>query len=84
MVIEGTKREHEEIDAAMGRDVRAKKYLKICGLYKFWALKGMRAQVRLLQLLVNPWDPKTESFNLDGKSLRIKVDDIYFITVFSC
>jgi hypothetical protein len=40
----------------------------------------MRAQVRLLQLLVNYWDPETESFNLDGKPLRIEVDDIYFIT----
>jgi hypothetical protein len=40
----------------------------------------MRAQVGLLQLLVNYWDPETEAFNLDEKPLRIKVDDIYFIT----
>jgi hypothetical protein len=31
--------------------------LKRCILYKFWALKGMRAQVRLLELLVDYWDP---------------------------
>jgi hypothetical protein len=30
----------------------AQEALKICGLYKFWALKGMRAQVRLLEMLV--------------------------------
>jgi hypothetical protein len=54
--------------------------LKICGLYKFWELKGMRAQVRLLQLLVDYWDPDSESFNLDGKPLRIEVEDIYFLT----
>jgi hypothetical protein len=50
--------------------------LKICVLYKFWALKGMRAQVRLLKMLVGYWDPKSESFNLDGKPLRIEVEDI--------
>jgi hypothetical protein len=26
------------------------------------------------------WDPDTEAFNLDGKPLRIEVEDIYFIT----
>jgi hypothetical protein len=35
--------------------------------------------VRLLQLLVNYWDVETKSFNLDGKPLRIEMDDIYFI-----
>jgi hypothetical protein len=54
--------------------------LKICRLYKVWALKGMRAQVILLQLLVDYWDPDSERFNLDGKPLRIEVEDIYFLT----
>jgi hypothetical protein len=31
-------------------------------------------------MLVNYWDPETEAFNLDGKPLRIEVDEIYFIT----
>jgi hypothetical protein len=83
MVIEWRERQHEEIDIAVGRDARAQQDLKRCGLYKFWALKGMRAQVSLLQLLVDYWDLKTESFNLNGKPLRIEVDNIYFITIFS-
>jgi hypothetical protein len=82
-VIEWKEREHEEINAVVERDAWAQQDLKICGLYKFWALKGMRAQVRLLQMLVNYWDLETEPFNLDGKPLRIEVDDIYFITGFS-
>ena len=49
-----------------------------CGIYKFWALKGMRAQVRLLHMLVNYQDPDTQAFNLDGKPLRIEFEDIYF------
>jgi hypothetical protein len=40
----------------------------------------MRAQVRLLQMLVNFWDLDTEAFNLNGKPLRIEVKDIYFLT----
>jgi hypothetical protein len=80
IVLEWREREHEEVDATMERDAGAQLALKIRGLYKFWALKGLRAQVRLLQMLVKFWDPKTEDFNIDGKPLRIEVDDTYFLT----
>ena len=83
IVIEWREREHEEVDVAVERDVRAQKYLQICGIYKFWAIKGMRAQVILLQTLINYWDLDAEAFNIDGKPLRIEVDDIYFITILS-
>jgi hypothetical protein len=43
-----------------------------------------RAQVRLIEMLVDYWDPNNESFKLDGKPLRIKVEDIYFLTRLSC
>ena len=33
----------------------------------------------LLQMLVEYWDPDLESFQIDGMSLTIEVDDIYFI-----
>jgi hypothetical protein len=39
----------------------------------------MRAQVRLLQMLINYWDPETKAFNIYGKPLSIEGDDIYFI-----
>jgi hypothetical protein len=35
---------------------------------------------RLLQLLVGYWNPEEDAFMLDGQSLAIEVDDIYFIT----
>jgi hypothetical protein len=44
----------------------------------------MRAQVRLLEIPLGYWDPDSESFNLNGKPLRIEVDDIYFLTRLSC
>jgi hypothetical protein len=80
MVLEWRGREHEEVDAVVDRDLVAQEALKICGLYNFWALKGMRAQVRLLEMLVGYWDLDSESFILDGQPLRIKVEDIYFLT----
>jgi hypothetical protein len=40
----------------------------------------MRAQVRLLEMLVGYWDPDSERFILDGQPLRIEVEDIYFLT----
>jgi hypothetical protein len=45
-------REHEEVDVVVDRDPGTQMALKRCGLYKFWVLKGMRAQVRLLEMLV--------------------------------
>jgi len=79
MVLEWREREHEEVDVVVERDPGVLMALIRCGLYKFWTLKGMRAQVRLLQMLVNHWDPDTEAFNLYGKPLRIEVEDIYFL-----
>ena len=40
----------------------------------------MREQLRLLQILINYWDPDIEAFNLDGYPLKIEVDGIYYIT----
>ena len=77
-------RENEEVDAVGERDAGAQLSLKICGIYKFWALKGMRAQVRLLEMLVGYWDPGSERFILDGQPLRIEVEDIYFLSGLSC
>jgi hypothetical protein len=80
MVLEWREREHVEVDAGVERDLGAKLSLKICGLYKFWALKGMRAQVILLQMMVNFWNSDTRAFNLDQKPFKIDVEDIYFLT----
>jgi hypothetical protein len=65
-------------------DPVAQATLKICVLYNFLALKGMRAQVRLLEMMVGYWDPYSDSFIIDGKPLRIEVEDIYFLIGLSC
>jgi hypothetical protein len=71
MVLEWRERKHKEVDVVVENDMGDQMSLKRCGFYKFWALKGMRAQVRLLHLLVDYWDPDSERFNLDGKPLSI-------------
>jgi hypothetical protein len=52
-VLEWREREHGEVYDTMERDLGFQMALKICGFYKFWAPKGMRAQVRLLQMLMD-------------------------------
>jgi hypothetical protein len=80
MVLEWREREHKEVDVVVDRDMGAQMDLKRCGLYKFWVVKGMRDQVRLLEMLVDYWDPDSERFNLNEQPLRIEVKDIYFLT----
>jgi hypothetical protein len=52
MVLEWREQENEEVDNVVDRDLGAQMDLNRCGFYRFWALKGMRAQVRLLEMLV--------------------------------
>ena len=80
MVLEWREMEHGDVEEAMKGDLMAQQALCACGLYKFWCLGSLRAKPRLLQMLVDYWDPYFESFHIDGMSLRIEVEDIYFIT----
>ena len=79
MVLEWREREHEDVDREFHWYINAQQALKICGLYKFWKLGGLRDQPRLLHMFVDYWDPDTEAFQLDGMSFKLKVEDIYFI-----
>ena len=49
-------------------------------LYKFWSLGSLRDHPILLQMLVDYWDLDTKAFQIDGMSLRLEVEDMYFIT----
>ena len=80
MVLEWREREHEDVEEVVWGDLMAQQALRVCGLYKFWCLGGLRAKPRLLQMLVDYWDSDSESFHIDGMSLTIEVEDIYFIT----
>ena len=64
----------------MQRDENAQQALRGCGLYNFWQLGSLRSQPRLIQMLVDYWDPDMEAFQLDRMPLRLEVEVIYFIT----
>ena len=80
MVLEWREREHGDVEEAVQGDLMAQKELRDCGLYKFWCLRSLRDKPILLQMLVDYWDTDSESFQLDGMSLNIEVEDIHFIT----
>ena len=80
MVLEWREREHGDVEEAIRGHLMAQQDLRACGIYKFWCLGSLRAKTRLLQMLVDYWDPDSDSFHIDGMSLTIEVEDIYFIT----
>ena len=80
MVLEWREREHGDVEDAVQGDLMAQQALRACGLYKFCCLGSLKAKPRLLQLLVDYWDPESETIQIDGMSLSIEVEDIYFIT----
>ena len=80
MVLEWREREHGDVEEAVRADRMAQEALRRCGLYNFWCLGGLRAKPGLLQMLVHYWYLDFEPFQLDGMSLTIEVEDIYFIT----
>ena len=61
IVLEWIEREHGEVEEAVRADVMAQQALIRCGLYKLWCLSGLRAKPRLLEMLVDYWDPDSES-----------------------
>ena len=80
MALEWREREHGDVEEVVRGNLMGQQALRACGLYKFWCLGGLRAKPRLLQILVDYWDPDSESFHIDVMSLTIEVEDIYFIT----
>ena len=80
MVLEWREREHGDVEEVVRGGLMAQQALHACGLYKFWCLGILRAKRRLLHMLVDYWDPDSESFQIDRMSLLIEVEDIYFIT----
>ena len=49
------------------------------GLLKFFCTSPMRADVCLLEFMINYWDHDLGMFDLQGESLEITSEDIYFI-----
>ena len=59
MVLEWCERKHEYVERVVQGNIMAQQDLRACILYKFWCLGSLRDKPRLLQLLVDYWDPDT-------------------------
>ena len=62
MVLKWREHEHGDVEEVVQADLMAQQTLRACGLYKFWCLGSLRENPRLLQLLVDYWDPDSETF----------------------
>jgi hypothetical protein len=80
MYVHSREREHEAISELVTRDPKIVAALMQCGLLKFFLCLLMQAQQRLLNALVDYWNPDAEAFMLEGQSLVPTTEDIYFLT----
>ena len=80
MVLEWRECEHEDMDQEALQDAPTMNVLHLSGLLKFFCTSPMRANVRLLEFLINYQDHYLGMFELQGESLEITSEDIYFIT----
>ena len=71
MVLEWREHEHGEVEKAVRAYLTNRQALCACGLYMFWCLGGLRVKPRLLEMLVDYWDPDFESFQIHGMSLTV-------------
>ena len=79
MVLEWREREHEDMDQEAIQDAPTVHILRQSGLLKFLCTSPMWANVYLLELLINYWDHDLGMFDLQGESLEITSEDVYFI-----
>ena len=57
--------------------------LQRCEFLKLYRTSNMRSQVRLLEMLVRLWDHELVMFDLQGETLELLAEDIYFVTELS-
>ena len=79
MVLEWRECEHEDMDQESLQDAPTVNVLHQSGLLKFFCTSPMRANVRLLEFLINYWDHDLGMSDLQGESLEITSEDFYFI-----
>ena len=61
-------------------DPDALEALRGCVLLIFFKLPNMKANTRLLEMLIDYLDVEEEAFMIDQMPLRVEVEVIYFIT----
>ena len=80
MVLEWREHEHEEMDQEALQSAPTVNVLQSSGLLKLFCTSHMQANVCLLQFMINYWDHDLGMFDLQGESMEITSEDIYFIS----
>jgi hypothetical protein len=80
MYVHWREREHEEFDVAVSDDPDVVAALAQCVLFNFFQSASMQSQPRLLNALIDYWNPDAEAFMLEGQLLTPTTEDIYFLT----
>ena len=73
-------REHEAEDMVALHDPVTVNALRNCGLLKFFRISSIRAQISLLQYILDAWDPVNQVFQIRGKTIPLTIEDMYFLT----
>ena len=72
-------REHEVPDNQASNDPATIEALQNCGILKYFRIPRMKAHVRLLEYIIDMWDPDQENFVVGVHILPIEIKDIYFL-----
>ena len=80
MVIIWKERTHHNEDAFAERNVGCIAALRNCGLQKFFRTPRMVSRERLLEHILQMWNPEQQYFEVGAHILTVEVEDIYFLT----
>jgi len=80
MYVHWREREHEGLYVLVEEDLGATAMLKQCSMWELFQCPFMREKPRVLNHLIEYWHPDAEAFMLEGQSLTLTTEDIYFFT----
>ena len=72
-------RKHEDDGARAGVDATSIATLRGCGLFKFFHAPSMISHVKLMEYILQMWNPKQQYFEVGAHILSVEVEDIYFL-----
>ena len=79
MLFEWREREHENMDQEVLQSAPTIHALRMSRLLKFFCTSPTWANVLPLEIMINYWDHDLGMFDLQGETLEITSEDIYFI-----
>ena len=71
---------HDNEDATTERNVGYTATLRDCGILKFFWTPSMVSHERLLEHILQMWNPEQQYFKVGPHILTVEVEDIYFLT----